>query len=205
MARQLVLSLDGVEFSVSMHKIDREKLYGRIEIEAYDEEMNRCSLQVLAADGRTLIDKGGTSLAAVNEDGMWVKRSDLIALDGEGNEIDPVPSSFSHPNTLEPATVDEYLSYLVKSVYLLEPADEGVFDSLAGIFSEDAQLYKFPFSYRGGLEYDCAFLTANSEGMFMVIGTPAALQFVELHQPAMVTDYEEEADLEDEELDFDLL
>ena len=38
MARPLILSLDGQEFPVTIFKIDREKLYGRVEIEAYDEK-----------------------------------------------------------------------------------------------------------------------------------------------------------------------
>ena len=61
MARALVLSLDGQEFPVSLVKIDREKLYGTVEIEAFDEKGREASLRVLAADGKTLIDKGGTA------------------------------------------------------------------------------------------------------------------------------------------------
>ena len=36
MARPLVLSLDGQEFPVTLVKIDREKLYGKVEIEAFE-------------------------------------------------------------------------------------------------------------------------------------------------------------------------
>ena len=63
MARSLVTSLlDGQEFPVSLVKVDRDKLYGSIEIEAFDEKGNAAELKVLAADGKTLIDKGGTAL-----------------------------------------------------------------------------------------------------------------------------------------------
>ena len=54
MARPLVLSLDGREFSVSIKKIDRDMLYGSMEIEAFDEKGNPAGLLVLAADGKTL-------------------------------------------------------------------------------------------------------------------------------------------------------
>ncbi|MBK6723232.1 MAG: hypothetical protein IPG58_08105 [Acidobacteria bacterium] len=62
MAKELVLSLDGQRFSVSFRKIDREQIYGSIEIEAFDEKGNPAQLLVLAADGKTLLDKGGTGL-----------------------------------------------------------------------------------------------------------------------------------------------
>ena len=38
MARPLVLSLDGQEYPVTLVKIDRDKLYGKVEIEAFDEK-----------------------------------------------------------------------------------------------------------------------------------------------------------------------
>ena len=49
MARPLVLNLDGEEFPVSIRKIDRDQLYGSVEIEAFDEKGNPASLLVLAA------------------------------------------------------------------------------------------------------------------------------------------------------------
>src|SRR5688500_17918360 len=110
MARDLILSLDGQETAVKLVKIDRDKLYGEIEIEAFDEKGNEASIKVLAADGKTLIDKGGTALATLTEDGGSVSRSDLLPVDDEGNKIEPVPSSFGQPIPLRAATVDDYLS-----------------------------------------------------------------------------------------------
>src|SRR5688572_18701187 len=109
MPRQLVLSLDGREFPVTMVKIDREKLYGSVDIEAFDEKGNEASLRVLAADGKTLIDKGGTALTTVNLKGSSIDRSSLTAVDENGDKIEPVPSSFNEPNVLKKADVDDYL------------------------------------------------------------------------------------------------
>ena len=56
MPRQLILSLDGREFPVTLTKIDRDKLYGSVEIEAFDEKgtlkdaRNQKSVQALATD-----------------------------------------------------------------------------------------------------------------------------------------------------------
>ena len=203
MAKPLVLSLDGQEFSVKISKVDREKLYGAIDIEAFDENGNECFLRVLASDGKTLIDKGGTCLAVVSEDGEWVNRADLIALNDDGEVIEPVPSSFAAANALSPASVEEYLATIVKSVYAIEPAEGGDLNYLDSHLA-GGDIFKFPFSYRGGLEYDSAFLLANAEGIFMVVGTDARLQFLKLSQER-VLDSIEEQEITADEIDFDLL
>ena len=202
MPRALVLSLDGEEFPVNMQKVDRERLYGDIEIEAFDEDGNEAVLQILDADGKTLISTGGTSLATLDEDGNSVDRKKLIPITSDGEEIEPVPSSFNAPNLLYEATMDEYLSHTVKSVYILSPPEGANLDLLDDVLSGDS-IYKFDFSYRGGLEYDTAFLIGNEKTVFMIIGTAAALQFVKLNQPSVLEPVEEQ-EISGEEIEFDL-
>jgi hypothetical protein len=202
MPRALVLSLDGEEFPVHMQKVDRERLYGDIEIEAFDEDGNEAMLQILDADGKTLISTGGTSLATLSEDGNSVDRKKLIPITSDGEEIEPVPSSFNAPNLLYEATMDEYLSHTVKSVYILSPPEGANLDLLDDVLSGDS-IYKFDFSYRGGLEYDTAFLIGNEKTVFMIIGTAAALQFVKLNQPSVLEPVEEQ-EISGEEIEFDL-
>jgi len=203
MAKPLVLSLDGEEFPVKLTKIDRDRLYGSVTIEAFDEEGDEVFLRVLAYDGKTIIDKGGTALATVTEQGDSIPRNRLIAVSSDGEELEPVPSSFSAPNLLERATVEDYLSHTVKSVYALEAAEESELDHLRDSLS-DGRIYKFPFSYRGGLEYDGAFLIGNKEGIFMIVGQPAVLKFLKLGQ-AVVLEPTEEQEVAADDLDFDLL
>ncbi len=203
MAKPLVLSLDGQEFPVRLTKIDRDKLYGSVEIEAFDEKGNEAFLRVLAYDGKTLIDKGGTALATVNESGSSISRRDLVPVNSDGEELEPVPSSFSVPNTLETATIDDYLSLTVKSVYALDAADGGDLDFLKDVLS-DGRIYKFPFSYRGGIEYDAACVLENHGDLFMVVGVPSVLQYLKLGQAA-VLDVVEDQSVSEEDLDFDLL
>src|SRR4051794_34224759 len=105
MARPLVLSLDGQEFPVSIVKLDREKLYGAVEVEAFDEKGKPASLKVLAPDGKTLIDKGGTALATLDSEGNSIDRTGLTVIDAEGEVIEPVPSSFNQANVLTTANV----------------------------------------------------------------------------------------------------
>ncbi len=202
MARALVLSLDGQEFPVQMQKIDREKLYGNIEIEAFDEEGNTAFLQILDSDGKTLIDTGGTALATLDEKGNSIDRKNLIPINTDGEEIKPVPSSFSAPNILYKATADEYLSHTVKSVYILTPPEGSNLDLLDEVLSGDA-IYKFDFSYRGGLDYDTAFLIGNDSTVFMIVGANTTLQFVKLNQPSVLEPVEEQ-EISGEEIEFDL-
>lgn len=203
MAKPLILSLDGEEFPVKLTKIDRDKLYGSVDIEAFDESGGEVFLRVLAADGKTIIDKGGTALATIDEEGNSIDRKTLIAVSADGEELEPVLSSFSAPNILESATIEEYLSHTVKSVYMIEPAEESDLDLLQSNLSGD-KIFKFPFSYRGGVEYDAAFLVENKNDVFMIVGNQASLQFVKLGEAA-VLDSIEEQEISGDELDFDLL
>lgn len=204
MARQLVLSLDGREFPVALVKIDRDKLYGSVEIEAFDEKGREASLRVLAADGKTLIDKGGTALTTVNEKGTSVDRSSLQAVDEDGDTIDPVPSSFNAPNVLDRTTSDDYLAQMVKSVYLLQPPEDGdiryLLDHLDG-----EQIFTFPFSWRGGLDYDKAYVLGADNEAFMIVGKPAEFKFLKLNQSTTLLDSTEEEEISADDLDFDLI
>lgn len=203
MPKPLILSLDGNEFSVSLIKIDREKLYGAIEIEAFDEKGNEASIKVLAPDGKMLIDRGGTSLGTVSEAGASVDRTELTPVDSEGEEIEPVPSSFGKPNVLSPAASEDYLAQIVKSVYLLQPFEDTKLDFLYDHLDAN-RIYQFPFSYRGGVDYDNAFLLGGKTDAFMIVGKQAELQYVKLNQAAVLDSVEEE-EISADDIDFDLL
>jgi hypothetical protein len=203
MARSLILSLDGQEFPVDIEKIDRDRLYGSVEIEAFDEKGKPAAIKVLAADGKTLIDKGGTALTLVDEEGRSISRSELQAVDPNGDPIEPVPSSFGQPNVLKRAVMEDYLSQIVKSVYVLNPADDSPLDYLYDHLIS-GEMFAFPFSYRGGLEFDSAFIVGAGKDAFMIVGKPATLQYVKLNQAAAL-DSVEEAEISADELDFELL
>ena len=203
MPRSLKLSLDGEEFSVQLKKIDRVDLYGSVEIEAFDEKGNPAQLLVLASDGKTLLNKGGTALATVDQKGNSVERPSLKAVNLEGEEIEMVESSFSAPNKLKVADIDDYLSQVVKSIYVLDPDEGGDLKFLLDHLSSGL-IYSFPFSYRGGTEYDNAFIIGNKDDAFMVIGKQARFQFAKLNQAARLDSLEEE-EVSGDDIDFDLL
>jgi hypothetical protein len=205
--RTLVFNHGGAELGLSPEKLDRGKLYGSVEVEALDEHGRRCELMSLGPDGKTLIGRGGKAMGFISDDGQWVDRSALQALDGDGRPIEPIASSFDAPIVLEhKTTVDDYLSHIIKSVYVMHGDPPG----LAGLADElrAGAIYKFDYSFRGGLVADVGFLLASADDtIFLAVGQPTHLHFLGLEvQPA----YEEETEAaeatgEDDELDFGMM
>ena len=62
MPKQLKFSWEKQTVAFDMEKVDRTKLYGTKSLEVVDENGQRCNIVTLAADGRSLIGKGGTCL-----------------------------------------------------------------------------------------------------------------------------------------------
>lgn len=204
MAKNLLLSLDGNEFEVVITKLDREDLYGSVEIEAFDEKGKPAVLKVLAADGKTLIEKGGTALEAINGKGDSIDRTELTAVDIEGNEIQKVESSFGQINKLKKTDVDTYLGLVVKSVYILDPPEGADLDLLKDHLSAK-QMFSFPFSYRGGLSYDSAYIIGGDrDEAFMVIGKDGDVQYTKLNQVGVLSSNEEQ-EISADDISFDLL
>jgi len=203
MPRPLILSVDGREFPVQIVKINREDLYGSVEIEAFDEKGKPAELLILAPDGKTLIGKGGTALATLDAKGNSISRTELNVVGANGEALERVESSFDKSNELRKADVDDYLSMIVKSVYSIGAVGEESISHLVDLLS-DGRIYRFPFSYRGGVEYDDAFVIGNGKDAFLVIGKQAVMQFAKLGQAAKLEPIEED-EISADDLDFDLL
>lgn len=201
MAKPLIVNLGGTELPLDLCRVERTDLYGRIDIETVDSKGRPCTLATLADDGKTVIGASSTSLAMLSPEGNWVQKKDLIPTDNQGNAIKPVPSSYAAPVTLsETASIDDYLSHNIRSVYqIASEADLGpLLTSL-----KSGTIYRFPYSFRGGLEADVGFLLLAADGTpFLAIGTPTELQFVGLEQSTVLTEEEGE---EDAEIDFSMM
>lgn len=203
MPKPLVFQLGEREIRFAMNKIDRSKLYGYKELKALDENDQVCQLATLAGDGCTLIGKGGTGLGWLDADGNWSDKSELTPVDKEGQEIEPVPSSFAAPIKLfDTATVDQYLEHNIRLLYSMEAMDDDE-DLMAEL--QRGTIFQFPYSYRGGLEADTGFLLANEDGEVMfAVGTPTQVDFIGMAAPAGSVDEsgdEDEGDL----MDFDMI
>ena len=203
MAKPLVFQWGEDDLSFTLSKIDRSKLYGYKEVEVLDEDGNRCELATLADDGRTVVGRGGTGIGQVDADGCWTDKSQLIPVNLEGDEIQPVASSFSAPIKLfETVSVEEYLSHNIRLVYQLETDDE--MDSLIDDLKRGT-IFSFPYSYRGGLEADAGFLLLGEGGdIFLAVGNPTKVEFIGLAQPAAAVEDEDGTD-ETDLMDFDMI
>lgn len=210
MPRSLQFNYNEQSFSCEINKVDRGKLYGRVDIETLDLDGGRCSLATLANDGKTLIPYGGTAFGYVNPDGEWITRSDLNPVDRDGNPLIPVESSFDNPITLsEVATEEQFLDHSIRLCYALkaEPAFSG---ELLECLNQ-GQIFKLDFSYRGGVSADPAFLLkGGDETVWLLIGSPSTIEFVSLEQAAVCAATQNDDSIDDEEdesdeLDFSML
>jgi len=126
-----------------------------------------------------------------------------VPTDNQGQRLSAVPSSYAAPVPIEQtATVDEYLSHDIRAVYQLS-SEAG----LGALTSElkAGKIFKFPYSFRGGLEPDAGFLLLAADGTpFLAIGSPTSLNFVGFEQTAGVA-AEEETEEQDQALDFSMM
>lgn len=203
--RTLLLSYGGAEIGVVPEKLDRGKLYGTVDTEALDEHGRRCELMTLASDGKTLIGKGGKAMGFLSTDDRWLDRARLRAVDMDGQPLVPVPSSFAAPIPVEhTTTVDDYLSHNIKAVYVLE-GDDPALAALAAELRAGA-IYRFDYSFRGGLVADVGFLLAGADdALFLAVGQPTHLHFIGLDQLPAYDEEETAAAVEEDELDFGML
>jgi hypothetical protein len=206
MARTLTFRHRGVDIAVEPQKVDRERLYGFIRSEVLDDNGKTCELFTLAGDGKTLIARGGTCLAVLSAEGEWLEKDTLEPVDLDGRPITPVPSSYAAPvDLVKTVTIDEYLAHDTRLVYRIELGAEAA-ELLRDL--RNGTIYTFPFSFRGGVEYDAAFLLCNHEGEpFMLVGRPTEIHFVGLSQTigAQDTDESEAVGEEDESIDFGMM
>ena len=202
MARALNLSFDGNQFSLSIQKLDRKKLYGFTQVEVKDEEGNKCELATISDDGKHILPKGSVGYIYLNAKNEYVPSSSMKMVDRDGKPIKKILSSFDLEKIeLQPATIEDYFQMYVKATYQLNP--EGEDTDLSGLLEslkKNKVLY-FKFNYRTDYDNDDAFLLESGGHVFMVIGRISPFEFIGLEK---VVDDSVEDDDEDD-FDFGML
>jgi hypothetical protein len=209
MARTLQFTYGGRSVPCSIEKVDRGRLYGSRSLETLDSKGHPCGLATLAADGHTLIPMGGTAIGHLGPDGLWVEGDALTAVDAEGKPLPRIPSSFDGPIPLEQTvTVDRLLDHSIRLTYALTPLDGPLDPELVGALTGGA-IFSFPFSWRGGVASDPAFLLRGEDGtVWLLIGDANRIRLVGLEQAARCGVEVEEEPLPGEaeaDLDFRML
>ena len=197
MARQAEFIINGNSVMAELKKVDRKKIYGWSTIEVFDEDGSKCKLASIS-DGVHVLPSGSSSLIKFNDKGETVSSSDLVGFNQKGEKVEKVPSIYDGKVELKEATIDDYLSLAVKTVYQLNMEDD------TPMLSElkDGKVFSFVFNYRADYEGDDAFLISNGETAFAVIGKVVDLEFVALNDNEKELVVNEEESSEEDELDF---
>lgn len=198
MARQITLTLDGATSSFDFKKVDRNKLYGRRIRMLLDGDGEPCTRASLTADGSTLLRVGMTAQGYFDDEGTWIPNADLVGLDGDGQPLEPVPSTLGVPQKLAKVHASEMLDMRLQTVYALSAADldAGLEDAL-----EAGDIFRFQFNYRPDFRPEAGFLVANEHGVFALVGTMTEPPWLELDQPVLLD--EDVSDDDSDDLDFD--
>ena len=183
MARSLVFSVGGREYSTEPVKIERKQLYGWSEIHAFDDAGRECSLVSTDATGTVIIPKDGIGLGFMAE-GRWVERSQLKTITSDGSEAPLVQSSYSRVNQLAEKVSDEtFLDCAITGFYHLPGADA----DLVSAVGDD--IYRFDYCYLDSYETSPAFLmncpVDGKPALFMFVGVQCDFEFVSLGEVAV--------------------
>ncbi|MCK5726488.1 MAG: hypothetical protein KAH22_06670 [Thiotrichaceae bacterium] len=199
MARALNFTLNQQQFNFEIQKVDRSKIYGYTAIDVKDEKGSSCNLASISDDGLHVLSKGCVGYTTMTQDNRHIATNQLKMTDLEGVPLEKKPSSFDTAIALEPATLQEFLTLNVKSVYQLDyVADES--NEEADLISQldKHKVLKFLFNYRADYAQDNAFIIKNSDAVFMLVGNLSPFEFIGLEQQAVEID-----DVEDDDDDFD--
>ena len=197
MARQLTFKMDSNEFNSPIEKLDRAKLYGWTEKKYVDREGRECHVGSISADGLHIFGRSAFEQGYTDASGEWLERSQLSAVDIDGNLVEKKEASFGTPIALDKkVSVDDYLEYVAKSVYQLDCPE------LLDIVKAEDGVFTFEFNYVASYQPDTAFLVENEDVLFMVVGQKTEFDFVSLQQvdsPVLEDDEDEE-----DEIDFSM-
>jgi hypothetical protein len=198
MPRKAEFSFNGQSVMAELKKVDRKKIYGWSSVEVFDENGSKCKLAGIA-EGRYIMPSGSTSLVVLNKKGENVSRSTLVGVNRQGKKVAKVPSVYDGKVNLREASVDEYLSTGVKSVYQLDIEENK--DALIKEL-KSGKIYYFIFNYREDYEGDDAFLISNENEVFAVVGQTAEFEFIGLEDNEKELVQEETVATDNDELDF---
>jgi hypothetical protein len=199
MARNIVVTLDGEESSFDFKAIDRAAIYGKRRRVALDRDGEACTRASLTEDGSVLIKSGMTGQAYFDEAGQAFKLADLVAYDADGKALTKVGSTLGVSQQLTgPVNPSELLDTRVGTVYLLtsEVLAPGLESQLKA-----GDVFSFPFNYRDDYSAERAFLLANDNGMFALVGVPVEHEWASLEILAELPAADDESD---DDLDFEM-
>jgi len=199
MARTIVVTLDGNASSFGFSRLDRKKLYATRKRIPLDSEGEPCKRATLTDDGSMLVTSGMTGQGYFDATGRWVQTSELVGLDADGNPVDKQPSTLGAAQALTEVEPDALLNAAITTVYMLD-ADE--VDGALQARLDGGSIFQFPFNMRADYHVETAYLVANEQGTFALLGDRFETPWCTLEQPVLPVDEDDEDD--SDELDFEM-
>ena len=203
MAKAIQFKAGESKFAATLTKIDRDKVYGFIELKVSDDKGNLCSLGNLLDDGSTIVLNGATAMKTVDESNKELDKKTLKVVYQDGKDAVLVPSSYDQEVVLQEASLDDLFNLEITAVYQLGFEDENQKNTTLAYFS-DGKVARFQFNYRPDYEGADAILLANPAGLFALTGSLIDFPYLENAQVVQVAEIEEEPAVE-EEMDFGML
>lgn len=199
MAREIVVALNNSASRFNFKKVSRSALYGSRKRVPLDPEGAACAKGELTADGALLIRQGMTAQGYFDNAGHWYAQRDLSSINPDGTEAEKHDSTLGVEQSLTKVDPERLLDARVTVVYALDPAD---LDADLQLELEAGAIFEFPFNYRAGSSPNSAFLVANANGIFALVGQPTTPDWCTLETPAV--DPLDEDDGLDDDLDFEM-
>ncbi|MFN6039793.1 MAG: hypothetical protein ACK452_15080 [Bacteroidota bacterium] len=204
MAKNLNFCIGKNKFSASIAKVDREKVYGFVEEQVLDKNGDVCITGNLLEDGQTLILSGATAIKTVADNNSEVDKKKLNTVYLDGKDALLVPSSYDADIELKKVATEELFNLEVSTVYQLTFEDESVKTAMLKDLTE-ASIYRFVFNYRADYEGADALLLSAQNEVFVLTGRMLDFEYLENKTIAPVIEETNNAEEQEEELDFGML
>lgn len=203
MAKAIQFVAGKLKFAAVLTKIDRDKVYGFIEVKVNDDKGNPCIMGSLLDDGRTLVLNGATALKTVDASFNELDKKELKVIYQDGKDAVLVPSSYEGEVNLTETSLDDLFNLEVTSVYQLDFEDDLQKKSVSD-FLASGKVARFLFNYRADYEGADAILIANANGIFALTGRIIDFPFLK-NEVEPISETLVEQPIEEEGMDFGML
>ena len=203
MAKAIQFAADNLKFAAALTKIDRDKIYGFIEVKVHDDKGNPCTMGSLLDDGRTLVLNGATALKTVDSKYNELDKKTLKVVYQDGTDAVLVPSSYEGEVKLLECSMDDLFNLEISSVYQLD-IENAEQKKMVTNFLADGKVARFVFNYRADYEGADAIIISNANGIFALTGRIIDFPYLENKLTASISNLQEET-IEEEGMDFGML